>query len=661
MTFGLHPYSRVFRIAWALCAGALGPASSAQAQAPPSPLAHLAPSDTGLYIELRRPDQVREWLRSFKTPRLFELFVATHLSDNGTHELLTEAFEKLFSREVALAAPDWGRISESVIVLRLPDPAAVEMLVGQGRSVIRSSHGSRVTVYETRGGLWLAADETFAIISQRGEESEFWRKAVALLEGTARDSLLGVRAYIGQVRQLGPDCAGYLYFLLPPTAQSRPSEGSILPFWPACSGGIVGAYISDRRIDLTFRGRLAHSRERVYRPRVSPDRLLHLPRTTLLAWETSMDLIEAYRRLVKAGPTEWGAVPASLLAKGPAPAELEKSLLSRLGPRVVVVWGQVATGSSRTPQLAVLVESSDAPAAADALATAVHTFLAGLSGQQGSTTQPSRVVRTEHLGVGVRRIPLEAGATPEAIRHGVEPCFAPLDGWLALALSVEHIEQIIDAERGLIPRLGDVTELGDVVRREQAAVTLVLAQPALCSRLLNDWITALSSGDEPFWRLIFPEALDAIRSRQRVLGIGVQASERPGCVHVARVYPGGPADGRLLPGDEIFAVDGRVLSVSEPSAELAQTIRGVKDSTAVTLRVWRGSETLDVPIALHRGKGPQDGSDPIDSLERLVRIANHFSNAGFAEVLSRPDQYVARLTLGFSPPADEAATQPDAR
>mgnify|MGYP001547528020 CR=1 FL=1 len=66
-----------------------------------------------------------------------------------------------------------------------------------------------MTAYQTKRGLWVATDGRFVLLSQRGEASAFCRKAVALLKGTGPQSLLGVRAYAGQVRQLGTECAGH--------------------------------------------------------------------------------------------------------------------------------------------------------------------------------------------------------------------------------------------------------------------------------------------------------------------------------------------------------------------------------------------------------------------------------------------------------------------
>lgn len=72
--------------------------------------------------------------------------------------------------------------------------------------------------------------------------------------------------------------------------------------------------------------------------------------------------------------------------------------------------------------------------------------------------------------------------------------------------------------------------------------------------------------------------------------LGVTAGER-----VAWVTPGGPADGLLILGDTIIAVDGVAI---DPAGGLAAALAAHTEGETVTLSVVRGGENLDLALAL---------------------------------------------------------------
>ena len=94
--------------------------------------------------------------------------------------------------------------------------------------------------------------------------------------------------------------------------------------------------------------------------------------------------------------------------------------------------------------------------------------------------------------------------------------------------------------------------------------------------------------------------------------LGLPAGER-----VAWVTPGGPADGVLILGDTITAVDGVAIGAENGLAAMVST-RTVGES--VSLSVLRGGESLDLQITLgEKAKHSSDGS--------LAEIQNFFDRA----------------------------------
>jgi hypothetical protein len=278
----------------------------------------------------------------------------------------------------------------------------------------------------------------------------------------------------------------------------------------------------------------------------------------------------------------------------------------------------------------------------------------------------------EHLGTTMFQIPFEkmfAGAPPGSLlgrlRGSVQPCFAPLGGWLAIALNPRQLQRIIDADRGLIPRLGDVPELELATRYRARSVVQGLAQPALCAQVIDRWLATLANDENSLWRTVLGDEARSSRGRRRALGIGMRVTQKPGRVTVARVYSGAPADGHLQPGDEILGVNGRLLSLSNPNADLRRMIQSAGQNETVALRVLRDSKYVDVEITPGPAEPKQVQGGAVEALGRLARLGQALRYCTFTVFASRPDQYVARVTLGFraptptSEPTSRPAATPD--
>ncbi len=643
---------------------------------PLTSLARFAPIDTGVFIEFRRLDQLQDELRTLNAWRVSELLLdggrtsadrdrrldwGRVVSDNlGVP--LDRAIKTIFAGQVAFAAPSWEHVRDGVILIRLTDPEHLNLLVSPGQVSRTYSQGPRVTAYQTKRGLWVATDRQFVLLSQRGEASAFCRKAIALLKGTNQQSLLGVRTYAGQVRQLGSDCAGHVYFT---TGGGRRT----FEFWPECRWGVIGVYVRKQRLDFVVRARLAQPREEAYRPRVAADRLVRLPRSTLLVWSGSVNFARAYRDMVEDATSLLGQLLSTLNRTMPGVDDLQEELLELLGPRVVFAWGHGAGPAGQVPHLAVLVESRDAVAAAATLERMAATIVGEPRPPASQpTTQPSVspiLVRREHLGTAVVEIPLGAlfatapkGSIVDRWRGPIRPSFAALDGWLVIALSPDHLRRIIDADRGLVPRLGDLAEVRTLATQRARPITIGFAQPALCAEVIHRWLAELETQQDSPWRTILGAERPRSPARPRALGIGMRTQQRPGRVTVARVYPGTAAHGLLRPGDEIFGADGRLLALAEPNADLRGLIRAKGGQGSITLRVWRDSEYVDVDVPLQPPVADVRRSPAVEALDRLARLGVDLRYSAYTVLASRPDYYVARLAVGFEPP-DPVSRGPD--
>jgi hypothetical protein len=80
------------------------------------------------------------------------------------------------------------------------------------------------------------------------------------------------------------------------------------------------------------------------------------------------------------------------------------------------------------------------------------------------------------------------------------------------------------------------------------------------------------------------------------LGIELSDQSGLGLVEVAAVAPSTPAEGRLLPGDRIVGVDGRLLEMVSPADDLGQWWEEAPPGSSHTLRVLRGESCLELQV-----------------------------------------------------------------
>jgi len=623
-----HLIARCVSSALTVALGAVARADAPRGE-PHASLSRFIPADAGVFVEFRRLDRLQEQLRNLNAWRLIELFTtdaggADRAEADRTLDWADvvssnlglpaeEVFTSLFAGQAALAAPDWQRLRYGVILLRPPDPSVIDRLTAPAQVITTEPHGERVRLCRTRRGLWLATDGRVVAISQQDETTEFYRKVITLLDGGKEPNLAGSRSYVGQVRQLGADWAGHVYFTVP----TGTGGGD---YWPSLRWGVIGIHVRDQRVDFVIRARLDQVRERIYRPPVEVDRLLRLPLSTLWTWGTSVNW-----SVVRGALTREAGLFAALSGALPVSQAALSEWLARLGPRVIVVWGHGGSEAGDLPQVAVLLESREASGTARALDDAIAAFLRDRVPEEPGRRLP-HLSREEHGGTMLSRLvfPTSRPADDESLaatrRHRIQPAYAPLDGWLVMGLHADHVQTIIDADRGLVPRLRDAPEVVSAVRQRVRSTALTICQPALCSQIIRRWLGDVAGNPDSFWRLVLSGDASYPMRPKRSLGIGMSIQQKPGRVCVSRVYADTPADGALQAGDEILAVDGRVLSMDHPNADLRQHVQAQKEGRPFVLRIQRQDALTDVELTLPLPPPSQPGLAEI--LERLAQLGD---------------------------------------
>ena len=358
----------------------------------------------------------------------------------------------------------------------------------------------------------------------------------------------------------------------------------------------------------------------------------------------------------------------------------DTEIVGRLLGRQILVWDRLR-GRLDVPQFAVLLESADAPDVARILAEGVAKLsMAARDGWDGS-----EIIRhSRHLDTDIYSVPLvgllsprDDGTLVSLLMSSMEPSFAALDGWVLVATDPAQVRQMIEADAGWIPTLGSPKDLRTERRRlGDDAVVMAVAQPAMASAVVGSWQRGDAPGSSPLAQAFGNQQRAIGRARQQMLGIRIKKDELAGGVVVVRVQAQKPAVGKLEVGDRIVGVDGRLLALDQPAADLRRRIAACADPARLTLRLWRGDRLMDVVVPMPHTipTVAKPTRDPLEALRTLQTIGRAMSYAVYSVSSSPPDEFRAQLSLrlvaqrpisprslrkAISPPTTQSAQHPE--
>ena len=616
-------------------------------------LASVIPESACLFVELDHLVSTDSSRRSENLARLYELLFGQDVSPQGPWRTMLvkslgldseKRLAQLFSRQFAVAAPSWKHLADGVIVVRLidDDPLLSEIFAPDNYDTIDGKKD--VIVYRTRTYLSAATNRDLLVISQRSHTDSLYHGVVRTLLGDRSQTLAGDKNFRQLVGDLPSRRDGTVYVA---RSTDRDGEQSVLPL--PLERIAVGLQIQGDLVNFALRGTRRHARQGQEAPLVSLARLDRLPLSTLAAWSVEFDMADTFRSLFQ--QQESASPHVKLLMQILDVQEFQRDLLEDAGPRAVFVWDQHLGAGLEIPQLAVLLESSNPLRSAQALADAVQVVVDWFDIKNRSTRQGTlRMTRSDYLGTAVYEISLppstiDGPGGPPVLP--IKPAFAALTDSVAIALSSDHIRNLVDAEMGLAPTWNSLRDLRSAGRETRSLTMLGVAQPALIAQTVEHWIDT-PDGVVARWLSHSADqgtADNANLGTGPVLGIGVHAGARPGTVEVARVQPGGRCADRLHPDDVIFAVNGSVLDLSEPAADLRRRINDAAQSGEIGFRIERQGAFLDVGVPV---RSYAAASDPTQALRQLQGLFKLVEFGSIRAVDASPDRLSAQLTLRFT-------------
>ncbi len=413
-------------------------------------------------------------------------------------------------------------------------------------------------------------------------------------------------------------------------------------------------YERRERIDVAVRAIL-------HKPRLLPpldkptvDQILALPQTTLFAWATSLDFEQLSSSLSKSAS---GAPAPSLLpwlSDLASPKKSEPPLTTGLGPNLIAVWDQHLNTERARLEFALLIDCDNPSAFCDRMIRVLVKLVSVARALGGTSSENEPTVEiTHHFGEKIYKVPFleetRSSRLPlvRMLAHCTPSC-AAVDNWFVFALSENHIQRIVEARKSLIPSLASLRHVRSSLPFRIRSDSIAIAQPELAADELEQWLVEYAAGKDsllaPRWWRPAGTANSSYTSRW---GTGVRARQEPGVVVVAKVYDDSAASGKLVVGDKILAVDGKVLDIEHPNRDLRTRLTTSSLSPGPVVRVLRDDQVLEIALPANEDSN-QDRStwpDPHDLAQRTADVAKNFKVGTFSVRYSGGRHYVAHITL----------------
>ena len=625
----------------------------------PVSLAAFVPAEAGLFIEINGLTENPDSDRSRNARRLLDLLLGP--TGPGDHDapwrnmLLRglgldpdRGFGPLFARRLAIAAPSWSRLSEGAILVRLqPGDELLDKTFAPDHA--DSIDGKKdVIVYRTHTRLSAATNSDVLAISQRNHADSLYHGIVQRMLTGSGNMLADDPEFRAQTQDLPRRRDGTAYVRFEADQAAKPRGLRRWLPWPLTQLA-VGVRVEADHVNFAFRAKRAHERKARVAARPSMKRMLRLPLTTLVAWSAELDVAGAFRNLVDREGTSIEPAYLRRFLDILDSDDFEDGIVRNLGPHAIITWDQYLGPGTEVPQIAIILESDDALACANLLAEAIQAVVTFSDiTNRGRPGPRLRLSRTHYLGTAIHeiRLPFEAQGEP---LWSVQPAFAAVGDTFVIAISADQIRNLIDAEMGLASTLNSLPEFARSRREERGTVVLGFARPALIAQTVDQW---LGTPDGAMARWIAqsiggPPGETASDAPMPKLGIGMRPGDRPGTVHVVRVDPKGRGAGRILPGDHILGVNGSLLSLASPTADLRQRVIAEAASGQWIFRIERDGQFADVTIPC---PSFTRAADPTKALRQLQSILQRVDFGSLRAVQSEPDRVKANLTLRFAEP-----------
>lgn len=646
--------------------------STVRAQVRPAPpmtgavLERFVPDSAGFCFFTPSLGESERGLRSAHAWRLWSVLLGGAVEDTDPPDLaaaigrilgaqLSIEPADLASREMVFAARSWSDFAGSVVLIRAPEDDLIDRWFPASRRM-RGDAGQVVSSFRTVDGLIVMRRGDIVAMGRYVGRKSLVVPVMGLLRGTTKDALAGSSEFQRLRSHLPPRALAQVYIGVPREAPDGSQSSSAL--LPRVDQAVVGVYENDSRMELAVRGSVAgpvFAQGRL--PIDAVERLLSLPRTTLMAAATTLDFPELVHVVAASDRADlshraWNLF-TSLRRLGAQP----EPDLPPLGPSAIAVWDQDLSGRGTTPQAAVLLQCADAQVMTKEVTRIADNVLRVLATiDPGLSSNSLRIDESRHLGVRVRSVPLGRVLSGSRVAvaellSGLEPAWAASGDWLIIALGREHLERILDARFGLAPTLGLMDDARALRQNPNRQTGVLLVQGELAADVMDRWLADATAGSDSLLAPVWWDRIIATEVDRR-LGVTMQQDEETGFVRVQATIPGTPPAGVLKRGDRIVAINGTVLDLSNPVEDLRDRWLRAPPGRRLTLRVLRGDQGVDVSVPTPNAGESAFATQlqPLDAMRELASLVRAIPFATFVVYATDERHYSARIALRLFTP-----------
>jgi hypothetical protein len=419
-------------------------------------------------------------------------------------------------------------------------------------------------------------------------------------------------------------------------------------------------YAGENQLDFAIRSLL---RQPLARAPLSRDALEHfrkLPATTLFALATVVDFDPRLAARVPGDSS--GALQRylALLAGFRDPAVMGDDTFPRIGPQLILVWGQDLSERGAAPQVAIMAQCDDAQAMHLEMNHLVGNLLKVANAIGGSDVELSMERRTR-LGVRIVSVPMAAFAArttaPWAgLLAGTELSWAAWRNWFVCALTRDHLERIVEAFNGLHPQLEELPEVQSLQPTSSHRSSVAILRGDLAADVLDGWLRAHEADspsllDPTWWERPGNQSVSA----RRYFGIRMSPGEMKGTVLVTGVDVGAAASGLVEKGDTVLGIDGQLLDFGGARADLRRHLASAEPGGVLNLRLLRKDQAMEVPLRTKHTDASAGSRiiEPTQALRELASLGRSLELATFTALVPEGKRYSARLSLRFTPLPEE--------
>jgi len=564
---------------------------------------------------------------------------------------------------MGLMAPSWSDLSSALWFVRLPMPDLLDRWFPKDqRQETPGSAGDNL--FRMTDGMIVGVRDGIVAMARRGDDAALVREVFRLMVGGVAETLHDSPAYRELTGYLPGKTLAVAYW-----ARDAGEPGPVSmtsAFLPPIDHAVVGMSAGERQIDFAIRAALRTPQSSKTLAGHTVDRLMKLPATTLVACATTIDFNPTTNAAAGTGVLDLLAKAQSFvtgLASGNGDAAQPSPIF---GPHLILAWDQDLNVTGSSPQLALLMETKNARQLEAQFEEIVEPLIVQNARNDSSDGDDPEseplITRSTHFGVSIAQASLytDIEGLPLPLTQLMDELplsWAAYGDWFIAALSRDHITRILDAQFGLVPALSNVRDVQTLRKRRASHTSIILLQPDLASDALQRWVATGPTQTTKLDPSLVSEPSLAEALQRRRLGIGMQVEPEPGTVVVARVYADTAADGHLLSDDRIIGVDGRLLDLGSPNADLRRRWAEPSAAHGHTLRVQREDTTIEVFL-----KHDDLGAIPEDLLTRSLPairgLASALRTIRFASVTVHPTDerhFSALVSLRLAPPPSSAS------